>query len=268
MNKGKGLSLQVIIISGILLALLSLVVFHSFRFIATRFSPTLSNADRYLRMGKLDEAFAISARVSGNTPAKELLRGKIFLAFALKRQKDDGWRHYGIDSLDWLRGPEVDSALDCFRRAVNLDKKSAVARYCLGVVFKEKGWLHESENALCEALRLDPGNIDARLALGALYPLMNRSPEAAEQLLEAYRRAPDNPRVAKNLALLYRFHSENPESAIIWFNRYLNNAAPGDIGVNQARIELTDLLGRYPELAPEEKQRWREKRRTFVPRKR
>ncbi|MBN1308314.1 MAG: tetratricopeptide repeat protein [Chitinispirillaceae bacterium] len=268
MSSEKGLSVPVVVVSGVLLALLSLIVFLSFQLIATRFSPTVSNADRYLRMGKLDEAFALSERVPGESVAKELLRGKIFLALALKRQKDDGWRHYGTDSSDWLRGAKVDSALACFRRAAKRDKESAEAQYFLGVVFKEKGWFHESEDALHEALRLDSGNIDARLALGALYPLMDRSPEAVEHLLDAYQRAPGKPQIAKNLALLYRFHTENPESAIIWFNRYLNSAAPGDIGVNQARMEITDLLDRYPELAPEERQQWRENRRTFVPRKR
>jgi tetratricopeptide (TPR) repeat protein len=268
MNRGKGLSVPVIVSIGILVALLSLAVVLAFQFIANRFSPTATNAERYLRRGKLEEAFAMSAKVPGETTAKSLLRGRVFLAFALKQRKDDGWRQYGTDALDWLKGPEVDSALACFKKAIGFDKQSAAGWYWMGVVYKEKGWFREAEDALHESLRLDPESIDARLALASLYPRIGRPREAAGHLLEAYQLMPDNPQVAKNLALLYRFHLENPESAMIWFNRYLNNAPPADIAVNQARIEMNDLIARYPEFVPKEKQRWQQNRRTFVPRTR
>ena len=268
MNKGKGLSVPVIVSIGILLALLSLVVVFTIQFITNRFSPTASNAERYLQRGKLDEAFAMSAKVPGETADKALLRGRVFLAFALKQQKDDGWRHYGTDTHDWLKGPEIDSALVCFKKAIASDKKSARGWYWLGIVYKQKGWFPEAEDALHESLRLDPENIDTQLALGSLYPLLGRPRNAVPHLLDAYRQKPDNPQVAKNLALIYRFYLEKPESAMIWYNRYLNNALPADIAVNQARIEMNDLIARYPEFAPKEIQRWQQNKRTFIPRNR
>ncbi len=266
MENGRKVSKAVIVTIGIFFALLSIAVVFIFQSLADRFSPTVSNVERFLRKGKLEEAFALSSKVPGETAVKAILRGRVFLALALKERKDDGWRRYGLDQSDWLKGQEVDSAVANFKKAISMDKKSADAYFWLGIVYKEKGWFNEAEDALNESLRLNPKRIETRLALGALYPLMDRPREAVKHLVYAYKIAPDNPDIAKNVARIYRFYLDKPESAMIWFNRYLNNAKPGDIDVNQAKIEMNELIARYPEFVPEEKQLWRQPRRIFIPR--
>ena len=144
-KKQKTLSLPVIIISGILLSILTVVLFLSLRFLTEHFSPTYKNAERYLREGKLDEAFAVSEKINGETTRKLLLRGKLFLARSLQGRDNDKWRSYGVDEDDWLSGPAIDSALSCFERVVQIDQDELAAHYFIGIVYKEKGWFDKAE---------------------------------------------------------------------------------------------------------------------------
>lgn len=269
MNTKQGLSVPVIVGSGLVLALSSLALFFMVQWMRSHFSASYSNAERFLRQGKLEQAFALSEKISGESAKSELLRGKIFLARSLQLQRKDGWRQYGTDSTEWLKGPDVDSALHCFQRAIAADSRSTDARYFFGLVYKEKGWLREAEDAFYETLRLDPEHLDARLALGSLYAQFDRPKEAVLQLREAYELEPENPQVAKNLAFIYRFHLEMPESSIVWLSRYLNLARKGDIDINRAILEYQEIVDRYPEYAPEEPPEWKKRsRRKFVPRDR
>lgn len=253
---------------GVLLSAMSLALFLLFEFMASNFSPSYSNAERYLRQGKLEHAMALARDVPGETARKAVLRGRIFLAFSIQGHANDKWSRYGTDSLDWLRGPMADSAAAWFKIAKLRDPSSAEAHYYLGVVYKEKGWFREAEEEFLETLRLDSANIDARLALGSLYPRMDLCDDAAQHLLDAWRLSPSNSQVAKNLAFLYRFYRDNPESAIVWYNRYLNDPPPGDIDFNSAKRDIGELLDRYPEYSPKEKQLWRRQSRKFIPRHR
>ncbi|MBN1760461.1 MAG: hypothetical protein JW863_19185 [Chitinispirillaceae bacterium] len=267
MSRGKGVSVPVIVMIGIVFALLSLLAIISVQFLAGHFSPTVANAERCLRRGKIDEGFALAGKIRAGTVARELLRGKLFLARGLQQRTGDGWRSYGSNPADWLQGADADSALGCFNAVLAVEKDNAVAWYFKGVVFKEKGWMDRADDALHEALRLDPASIDTRMALGSLYAQTDRPGEAADLLLEAYRMAPENPQVAKNLAFLYRFHNHNPESSLVWLNRYLTIADPKDIDINRAKTEFNDLLSRYPEYRPTEPQVWRNRQRKFFSRR-
>ena len=267
MSERKSLSLPVVLLIGVLLAGTSLLAFFAVRKIAGKFSPTVANAERYLRKGKIEEAFALTGKLKTGSAAKELLRGKLYFARSIQSRKVDGWRVYGTDSADWLQGSDIDSALACFNAAVAVDRFLAEGWYFKGVLYKEKGWFSDAEDALQEALRLGPGSIDARLALGTLYTQTDRTGQATAILREAYDMDPENPLAAKNLAYIYRFHTDIPESATVWLNRYLNCASEGDIDINRAKTEFNDLLSRYPEYRPAEPQRWRETGRKFVSRK-
>lgn len=267
MSRRKGLSAPVVVVSGMLLSLLSLLAILSVQFLAGRFSPTVANTERCIRKGKIDEGFALVGKIKAGTVVREMLRGKLYLARGLQQRDGERWRSYGADPTDWLKGPDADSALACFNAVLAIEKDNATAWYFKGVVYKEKGWMDQADDALHESLRLDPASIDAYLALGALYAQTDRPREATGLLLTAYGMAPDDPQVAKNLAFLYRFHRALPESALVWLNRYLNIALPGDIDINRAKTEFEDLLSRYPEFLPAEPQLWKNRNRKFFLRK-
>ena len=54
---------------------------------------------------------------------------------------------------------------------------------------------------------------------------------------------------------------------MVWFNRYLNLDPKRDLDANLARIELGNLLDRYPEFILQEPQNWREQGRRFIPKR-
>jgi hypothetical protein len=262
----KSVSVAVIIISGILLSILSLVLFLALHFITDHFSPSYKNAERFLHEGKVDEAFAVSAKIHGHSAKKMLLRGKLFLARSLKQRKKNRWENYGTNEEDWLTGKDIDSALSSFKTAYHLDDNNLTALYFTAVVYKEKGWFEEAEEVLQEVVRRDRQYVDAHIALGSLYTTEEKPVKAAEHLYYADEITPHNPLIAKNIAFLYRFYLKKPDSAIVWLHRYLNIAAKGDIDIQYAKHELHDLEARYPEFAVKDPQPWQKKERIFVPR--
>lgn len=263
----KSVSVAVIIISGILLSILSLVLFLTLHFISEHFSPTYKNAERFLREGKIEEAFVLSAKIRGHSVKKMVLRGKLFLARSLKLRKENRWQDYGRNKDDWLTGEDIDSALSCFETAHQMEENNLTALYFTAIVYKEKGWFEKAEELLQEVVRRNEEYIDAHIALGALYTAEEKPVKAAEHLYYANDIKPNNPVIAKNIAFLYRFYLKKPDSSIVWLHRYLNIASKGDIDIQYAKHELYDLEARYPEFSVKEAQPWQKKERTFVPRK-
>ena len=268
MSKSRGLSFPVILIAGIILAAAFLSTVLLVRYISHKYSPSISNAEKYLNKGRLNEAFALTEKVDNDSPRLLILKGRIFLALSLRKQRGDNWKKYGVDSTDWLKGEEIENALRCFKDAITLDPLSADAHYYLGYVYKEKGWYSEAKSEYNSALEINPGRIDVRVGLSSLFTRMDHIAEAQEVLRDAYKMAPDDPTVAKNMAFLFRYYIDTPESAMVWFNRYLNNVTDRDFDVNIAKKEFQDLTERYPEYIPSEPQDWRDKTPHFVPRKR
>lgn len=268
MKKKNDLSFSGILIVGMIVsALISVVVFGISR-VASKFSPDVANAERLLRDGKLEEAAVIAEKLNDHTTAREILRGKVYLAMALQRQKDEGWGSYGTDSANWLKGADADSALACFERAFHTDPASAKALFFIGVVCKERGWFNRAEDAFLNAAALEPGEITTLLALGSLYALKGEYREAELHLKRAFELSPENPEPAKNLAFLYRFHINSPESAAVYLAAYLRVRKPGDIDAQRAITELEELRRRYPEITiPPQEPAGQTHQRVFIPRK-
>ena len=94
---GKGLSAPAVVLIGMVLSLLSLFAILSVRFLAGRFSPTVANAERCIRKGKLEEGFALADKIKAGVVVREMLRGKLFLARGLQKRDGNQWRAYGTD---------------------------------------------------------------------------------------------------------------------------------------------------------------------------
>ncbi|NLG16557.1 MAG: tetratricopeptide repeat protein [Fibrobacter sp.] len=270
-NAGKprsaGLSYPLILITGFIIACVLFFGFLIIRHISRTYSPSIVNAEKYLKRGKINEAFTLSERISSNNPGFYLLRGKIWLALSIKKQDVENWGKYGLDSQDWLKGEEIDNALLNFKEAVRKDPSSGEARYYLGVVYREKGWYSEAERQFEEALSIEPSEIKIIVAMASLMVRMDRLDEAESELREAFRIDPEDPSVMKNMAFLFRFYKQKPDSALVWLNRYLNNVQEKDLDINLAKKEFQELLERYPEFKPSEPQDWRNKKPRFIPRR-
>jgi tetratricopeptide (TPR) repeat protein len=263
-----GLSLPVIVLSGVSAAAVLLLTVVVIRQLVMGWSPSRDNVNRLLKVGKYEEALAVVREGRGTKPSAEQLvqEGRVWLALAWKRMNEERWGSYGTNEDDWFDLAEADSAEAAFDRALELDPHTLEARYYRGMLYFEKGWFSAAESDFTGVLKRDANHVRARVNLGALYARRDRPRLACKELLRAYRIDPDNPLVLKNLAFLYRFHLEQPDSAMLWSNRYLNTEPRHDWDINVIKDEMQRMLERYPEHRPDEPMQWREPRR-FTPRR-
>ena len=268
MHRAHGVSFPLVLIIGTIISISLLTSVVLTRHFFSLLSPTITNTERLLKQGKLQDALSFSERLRSETTRELILKGQIWLALSLNKQKGENWSQYGTDSGNWLAGEESDMALRYFTDAVLRDPQSADAHYYLGVIYKEKGWLAEADREFDEVLELNSKYINALLGKGTVFVMMSRYSEAELVFREAYTLAPHEPSVVKNCAFFYRYYLLKPDSALLYLNRYLNLAGQRDLDVNLARQEFQNLLDRYPEYAPSEPQSWRTKKRQFISRNR
>jgi tetratricopeptide (TPR) repeat protein len=265
MNNSRGLSFPVILVIGSIVSTVLVTAILLVHVINSNFKPSLRNAERMMQKGRFEEALAFINQIDSNSSDFILLKAEILFLKALQSRKDEKWKNYGNDESDWFRSEEIDSAVVLLKKIAESEKGEKLSKACyyLGQIYGEKGWFYEAERQFQTVLQIDPNNKDAKLALSSLYAKISRFPEAESLLRKTYLEKPGDPDVSKNMAFLYRYYIDLPESAIVWFNRYLNNARPRDLDVNHCRNELEDLLQRYPEYCPLEPQNWRKQGRKF-----
>lgn len=264
-NNSKGLSFPVILVIGSIVSTVLVTAILLVHIINFNFKPSLKNVERLMQRGRFEEALASINQIDSGSSDFILLKAELLFFKALQDRKDEKWKTYGTNESDWFRSQEIDSAVAQLKRVVATEEGEKLSKACyyLGQIYSEKGWFYEAEKMFQKVLQIDKMHKDARLALSSLYAKLSRFPEAETLLRNTYHEKPTDPDVSKNMAYLYRYHIDLPESAIVWLNRYLNNAGPRDLDVNHSKNELEDLLQRYPEYCPVEPQSWRKKGREF-----
>ena len=79
---------------------------------------------------------------------------------------------------------QLDAAIACYRKAIELDPKLAVAHYNLGIALRAKGQVDEAIAAYKKAIELNPKYAEPHCNLGAILATQGRFAES----LEAYKR--------------------------------------------------------------------------------
>jgi tetratricopeptide (TPR) repeat protein len=259
----KGLSLPVLIISGITAAFFLLITVIIILRLSTHWSPSVKNAEHLLRKKKYTEALAIVEK-AGNGQEKNVPllveKGKIWLFLALEKENRSRWKNYGNDDMNWLKSTEADKAEHFLKKAIKRDPHCKDAHFFLGRLYMEKGWFSTAETEFLSVLHADKEHVGARKNLGVLYTEINRYDLAEKELKTAFQLDPESPSIAKNLSWLYRFYLNKPDSAIVWANRYLNLDPQNDVDIGFVRKELNEMLQRYPEYYPDEPMEWKKKR--------
>ncbi|MBD3393792.1 MAG: hypothetical protein GF418_16805 [Chitinivibrionales bacterium] len=260
----RGLSVPVILLSGVIAAVLLLATVFAIRSLSGRFAPTRRNIENLLTERKFDEALSLvesEGTSLGDSSDVYVMAGKIWMAHAWQKMNEDRWRSYGRNEDDWFDLPEANKAEQLLLRAIELDREHADAHYYLGMLYMEKGWFSSAEVEFLEVLKVKPDDIRTRQNLGVLYTKMRRLELAKRELLRAHKIAPENPSIMKNLSFLYRFYLGRPDSAMLWANRYMNINPDDDLDIGVVRQELEEMMDRYPDLVPEEPLRWKKPRR-------
>jgi len=92
---------------------------------------------------------------------------------------------------EFIKAGEFDRAMEPSRKALELNPKSAKARYALGYIFERKGMFKEAEAHLSEVLALDPNYTEAHYSLGVALARQEKFDEAVKCWLETIRLDPD-----------------------------------------------------------------------------
>ena len=110
------------------------------------------------------------------------------------------------------------------RRAVELDDRSSLAHYVLGLCYV---WQEDMEKALNEvevALEINPFNAQARRGLGNRLDLIGRNSEGIMAMEQALQLSPRDPNCPKLMGYLCRAYIDNgdPEKALGWIQKAVN----------------------------------------------
>lgn len=254
-----------IIFSGLIVSFFALVVVFVLQRMGSDGQASAENIEKMIKKEQYYEAlvFVENSREISES-GKYLHKAMVWMALAWDKQNRDGWRSYGTDSRDWLNVAEADSAHNYLQMALGIDPQLGEAHFQQGNLFMERGWFSRAEAAFVSALKYRKSKAEVRINLAVLYCRMGKYELARQELNIIARKMPRNPKVAKNLGFLYRFYLQDPQKAIIWLNRYLNNAQEDDRDFGFARMEFENLIKRYPEYAPSQPPEWKKKNRFSI----
>jgi len=154
-----------------------------------------------------------------------------------RRLTAERWFQRGLDLEQ--SGAPAGEIIDAYRKAIELDPKSAGALVNLGTIyFNSRDW-PEAERYYVEALEVDPEYALAHFDLANLYDERGEREKALAHYESALRVSPNYADAHYNVALLYQ-GSNQPMKAVRHWSAYLK-LDPNSHWANIARRELTKL---------------------------
>jgi tetratricopeptide (TPR) repeat protein/TolB-like protein len=125
-----------------------------------------------------------------------------------------GANHFYIQGLGYLehyeREEDIDAAIDCFRRAVELDGRYALAHAVLGEAYwrkyeltDDRAWADAAREACGRAVRIDDGLVQVHITLGLIAAGTGRNEEALREFEKALAMDPENSEAALGYAAAF-----------------------------------------------------------------
>ena len=144
-----------------------------------------------------------------------------------------GWNYYQTGQLD--------EAIACTSRALELDPQSATAHNNLGMFLRDKQQIDEAAPHFSEALRIEPDHPNAHANLGGIRLMQGRFEQARIQFAEALRLEPDNANTCVLLATVLARQGRLDE-AVLYYREALRlrpelEQASKGLAATQARQE-------------------------------
>lgn len=141
-------------------------------------------------------------------------------------------------------------AMGAFHDALEKEPDHARARYGLGLVFIETGYVDGAEREFKKAVAIDPSFGDAYLGLGRLYYKLGRPTESEESILLASRHGAGESPQAHYLLGLFARERESEWEAETHFRSALREE-PDNVEFRLALVDLLRERGRYDEALAE-----------------
>ena len=160
----------------------------------------------------------------GHADNDSLLQIGAFRA-ALSIRPDSPYSYYALGVTHYNHGERVE-ALDCYRKAIELDDKYAAAHGNLGLVLSDLGRLDEALVHYGRAIELDPLQVSALINLGSAQQAQNKLLEAVDLYRRALEIDPTNAAAHINLGTALRAEGQL-DKAIDRFRRAIS-IAPGN----------------------------------------
>jgi Tfp pilus assembly protein PilF len=148
----------------------------------------------------------------------------------------------------------LDEAEQACRRAVELDPRSAEARWKLGAVQRERGHPEAAETTLRAALAIAPNNLEALLNLGTTLCALDRPAEALEFVARAAEIAPGAAIVHANAGFTLAQCGREQQAVAAYARAVELRPDYAEARWNMAQLLLG--LGRYAEGWPLFEARW------------
>lgn len=156
------------------------------------------------------------------------------------------------------RGQDPEAAITHYRRALDIEPRSATARINLADLYREQGKDIEAERVLREGLQHDPDNAVLLHAQGLVLARTGRMEESIGALRRAARNEPSNPRFAYVLGVALNSSGDSEEALDVL--RRARDRFPDDFDIawalatihrdrgerQQALAIARDLQERYP----------------------
>ena len=196
MKNDRGLSLPVILLSGLICSCFLLGAVLAIRYLHQRYSPSLKSSERLLDKGKYRDALTILEKMESNeyNRIRELtLRGRIMYSLLHEQLRREQWGSYGVDPENWISHPMAHEAERCFLQVLAVKSDDIQVRLALGNLYKEQGRFSGAEEQFRIVYETDDKNAEAMLALGVLYAETDRLDDAGRYLSKAWELDRENP---------------------------------------------------------------------------
>ncbi|MDR3000014.1 MAG: hypothetical protein LBU89_02020 [Fibromonadaceae bacterium] len=235
-------------IAFIVLCLIAAALFAGFnhKWIVEQFKPSPAKASRQLQKGNMNEARrSLQRQLNKNPTDTELLvlKGKFYIGAGRKRMDDENWRSYGEAGAL----PELDSAVEFFRKAESLDPKDGSIPRWLSIAEQMRRAFPEAEIAARRAVSIDPRDPDNWNQLGSVLVSEERITQAEQAFYNALKIDPNNAAALKNLTIVNLYYTKDAERAAGFLFAFLKQKESfTDVDSRILRTDLTkEMIGDF-----------------------
>ena len=143
------------------------------------------------------------------------------------------------EGLAYQNSQKWDDAIECYKRAFEMDNSLAYAAYNLGLTYKGKGDINNAKQSFIQALAIDPNMTKARYMMAVIHNMKNENKQAVDYLNHIFRVDPDYAKAHHLMGVILQ-EANNIEGARNHFEKYIK-LAPDDPSAKMTQEWLNSI---------------------------